>query len=193
MSSTPETRQEIADLLVKLDEQINTLRVEFEQFFAGVIKFQPEKLKAQVEREFRQILKTPLKSAEQNFRARALKYRYNTLDSYWRRVLREKEEGRYHKDLFKANLKKANSDKEKRSKTKEGAFENQLMGIYNVYKKCLADSGQESSAVTFDAFRTVLTQRANSLKKSNPGKKVQFSLVVKNGLPSVEAKIKEAN
>ena len=103
-NSAIDSRQDLAEMLRKLEEQIQALRVEFEQYFTGVLKFQPEKLKTEVERNFRLLLKAPLKNSELNFRARSLKYRFNTLDTYWKRVIREKEEGRYHKDVFKANF-----------------------------------------------------------------------------------------
>lgn len=190
-SSTSESRGEIAAMLSKLDEQIQTLRIEFEQYFSGVLKFQPEKLKAEVERGFRQLLKAPLKNAELNFRARSLKYRYNSLDTYWRRVLREKEEGRYHKDVFKAAHKKTRQERSERLKSKAGMLERQMQNIFDVYSKSLEKAGFKSSEVSFDAFHQALSQRAAQLKKENPGKKVKFSIVLKDGKPSVEASVKE--
>ena len=191
MNSVPENREEINQLLHQLEEHLNMLRIEFEQFFAGVIKFQPEKLKSQVERDFRTLLRAPLKNQELTFRARSLKYKYNTLDSYWRRVLKEKEEGRYHKDVFKAEFRSKQNQKQKREHTKEGKLEKQLQHVYNVYKKCLVDSGHENAAVSFDAFNVLLSQKATALQKANPGKKVQFNLVLKAGVPTVEANLKE--
>jgi hypothetical protein len=191
MKTAPENRQEIAQLLQQLEEQVNTLRIEFEQFFAGVIKFQPEKLKAQVERDFRTVLRAPLKNPELTFRARSLKYRFNTLDSYWRRVLREKEEGRYHKDRFKTEFRTKQNQKQVREQTKEGRLEKQLRHVYDVYKRCLAEEGQEKAVVSFDTFNSLLSQKASALQKANPGKKVQFNLVLKAGVPTVEANMKE--
>ena len=178
-------------MLAKLDEQLQSLRVEFEQYFSGVVKFQPEKLKSEVERNFRKLLKAPLKNAELNFRARSLKYKFNALDTYWRRVLREKEEGRYHKDLFKAKHRSEQKVEAQRSKSKEGQIEKQMQNIFNVYSKCLEEAGLSAAGISFEAFQTTLSQRAASISKSNPGKKVKFSVVLKDGKPSVEASVKE--
>lgn len=190
-ASSETNRQEIAEMLSKLDEQIQSLRVEFEQYFAGVIKFQPEKLKAEVERGFRKILKVPLKNAELNFRARSLKYKFNTLDSYWRRVLREKEEGRYHKDLFKSEFRKTRKSQSERARSKEGVAEQQMQSIYEVYTRSLVQSGLTDSKVSFETFKVTLSQRASAMRNSNPGKKIKFSVVLKDGMPTVEASLKE--
>ena len=189
--SSNENRQEIAEMLRTLDEQIQTLRVEFEQYFAGVVKFQPEKLKTDVERSFRKLLKVPLKNSEMNFRARSLKYKFNTLDTYWKRVLREKEEGRYHKDVFKSEFRNNRKIQADRSKSKEGIADKQIQTIYEVYSRALAESGFKNSEVSLEAFRTALSQRATSLKSMNPGKKIKFSIVLKDGMPTVEASVKE--
>jgi hypothetical protein len=190
-NSPSEGRQEIAEMLSRLDEQIQTLRVEFEQYFTGVLKFQPEKLKAEVERGFRKLLKAPLKNSELNFRARSLKYKFNSLDTYWRRVLREKEEGRYHKDVFKATFRKNQNKLLEKSKSKEGIALNQMQSIYEVYVRSLAQSGFTDSKVSFETFKGALSQRASAIRNSNPGKKIKFSVVLKDGMPTVEASVKE--
>ena len=190
-NSSSDNRQEIAEMLRKLEEQISNLRVEFEQYFAGVIRFQPEKLKMEVERNFRMLLKAPLKNSELNFRARSLKYRFNTLDSYWKRVLKEKEEGRYHKDVFKFDFREKRRAQAKRSKSKEGVAEKQIQNIFEVYSRALVERGFSSSEVSLEAFRAALSQRAASLKNQNPGKKIKFSILLKDGMPTVEASVKD--
>lgn len=190
-NSPGENRQEIADMLVRLEDQIQSLRVEFEQYFSGVVRFQPEKLKAEVERGFRKLLKAPLKNSELNFKARALKYKFNTLDTYWRRVLREKEEGRYHKDVFKKEFRKNKVAQTERASSKVGIAEQQLQSIYEVYSRSLAQTGFSEAKVSFETFKVALSQRATSIRNSNPGKKIKFSVILKDGMPTVEASVKE--
>ena len=190
-NSASDQHQGMVAMLKNLDEQIQTLRIEFEQYFAGILKYQPEKLKTEVERNFRNLLKAPLKNSEHNFRARALKYRYNTLDTYWKRVLREKEEGRYHKDVFKSNFRQDKKAQAEKSKSKEGVAQRQIQNIYEVYSRALIQHGFKGSEISLEAFQSALTQRASSLKTQNPGKKIKFSIVLKDGMPSVEASVKD--
>lgn len=186
-----DSRQEIGIMLRTIEEQIATLRVEFEQYFAGVIRFQPEKLKNEVERNLRNLSKAPLKNSELNFRARALRYRFNSLDSYWRRVLREKEEGRYHKDLFKLRFRNDQKLNSGDCRSKQALAERQIKNIYEVYSRALAENGAKEAEISLEAFRSVLSQRASALKSANPGKKINFSIVLKNGIPTVEASVRE--
>lgn len=190
-NNSPENRQEIAELILRLDDQLQTLKVEFEQYFLGITRFQPDKLKADVERGFRRLLKIPLKNAELNFRARSLKYKFNALETYWRRVLKEKEDGRYHKDVFKAQFRKDKQKQKEHEGSKQGLAEKQMRSIYDVYTRELRQAGINPETVSFDNFKNILSQSASSFKKSNPGKKMKFSVVIKNGMPAVETSIRE--
>ena len=104
-----ESRRDVIADILKVEADLNDLRILYEQFFTGAIKFAPEKEHQEMQRAFRRLLRAPLRNAELNFRVRSLKYRFNTFETYWKRVLKEKEEGRYHKDVFKARHRKAHA------------------------------------------------------------------------------------
>ena len=89
--------------LDKLDAMISDLKVLYEQYFLGIVTLQPDKEHHRVKLFIRKLRKSPFKSSATAFRMRALETRYGTLHTYWQRVLREKEDGTYSRDVFKAN------------------------------------------------------------------------------------------
>ena len=90
--------------LAKLDAMIDELKVVFEQYFLGLTPYAPDKLHNQVKRQIRTLRRAPFKNSQMGYQLRTLEGRYNTLNTYWARVLREREAGTYHRDVFKANL-----------------------------------------------------------------------------------------
>ena len=93
-------RIEIDRVQVMLDE----LKVTYEQYFTGLLPLAPDKDHNEMKRQLRLLRKSPFKNSETSFRLRMLETRYSTLNTYWMRVLKEREAGTYYKDVFKAEL-----------------------------------------------------------------------------------------
>lgn len=185
---------ESVDLRSELDrfeQAIADLRVEYEQYFAGILPLAPEKSHADIKRFVRKLRKAPFKSSALAYRLRMLEGRLNTLNTYWQRVLREREAGTYHKDVFKAQIREQKRVEEERAGTKEGKAERSLQGLFQSYKSALEKQTGKSQELNYDSFEKNLLKRAKDFKEQHPGKKVSFKVVVKDGKVTVQAKAKD--
>ena len=126
-----------------------------------------------------------------NFKLRALEGRYRTYHMYWERVLRQREEGSYSKDLFKAEMRERNTFEDKRSQTHEGKVEKGMKDLFNSYKSALEAQTGSSHNIDYKAFQRSLVQRARELKSKHAGKKLSFKVVVKDGKVALQARIKK--
>ena len=174
-----------------LSDEIEKLRLEYEQFFTGLIPRAPEKLQTDVRRKIRKLIKTPLKNLELTYRIKTLEGRFNTLNTYWTRVQKQREEGTYVKDLFKANLRDRISLEDEKAKTREGEAQAQMKSLFNSYKNALEKETKKTQNLDFARFQKALTQQAKELKEKNGGKKVAFKVVIKEGKVKVEVRSKE--
>jgi len=177
--------------LDQLEAALSDLKMQYEQYFSGIIQFAPEKAHQGIKATLRKLKKAPFKSSAMNYRLRSLEHRYQTFNNYWQRVLREKEEGTYSRDVFKANLREAAAQEELRAKTKQGKAERQMRDLFNSYKEALEKQTGKSSTVEFKQFQKHLIDSAKELKKRSGSKKVSFSVVVKGGTVKLKAKISE--
>ena len=101
----PEKAEQIEENLDELDKTLDRVKVLYEQYFLGIQKQPPSYLHTDCERKLREL-------AQLNIRNTALRYRYNTLqqkfgsyNSYWRRTLRQIEQGTYARNLSKVGRK----------------------------------------------------------------------------------------
>ena len=99
--------QEVSNRLDKLEGRLAALRGAFEQYFLGLERHPPiperDKLRKDIESaRFNTGRNTALK-----FRAASLFNRFLSYEHLWARTLTDIEEGRYHRDLFKARLHRA--------------------------------------------------------------------------------------
>ena len=177
--------------LDRLDSMISDLKVLYEQYFLGVITLPPDKSHNEVKAFIRRLRKAPFKTAASSFRLRTVETRYNTLYTYWQRVLREREEGTYARDVFKANLRERNALADEKATTSQGAAERSMGSLFDSYREALEKATGKKQSVDFEAFQKSLIKRAKELKERHGITRLAFKVVVKDGKVSVQAKAKE--
>ena len=100
-----ETNRRQLDLeLDRLENKISELRVLYEQYFVEILPLSPDKQQKEIVALIRKLLRAPFKNSQTRFRLRVLVQRYQTYATYWERVQKQKEEGTYSRDLFKAEM-----------------------------------------------------------------------------------------
>lgn len=184
-------RLDVRAELDKLEAKIADLKVQFEQYFSGIHPFPPDKLHAEVKRTIRHLLSAPFKNSEMSFRLRSLESRYRTYNTYFERVLRQREEGSYQRDVFKADIRERHAYEDSRAQTAQGMAEKGMQSLFNSYKAALEKQTGMPQNVDFKAFQKSLLARAKDFKAKHAGKKVSFKVVVKDGKVSVQARVKK--
>lgn len=177
--------------LERLQKGIQELKIEYEQYFLGIAPLPPTRQHADLKRLIRTLIKAPFKTAAINYRLRSLEHRYQTFDTYWQRTLKQKEDGTYAKDLFKANLRERHAIEDAVAQTAEGRAEKSVTNLFTAYKEALEKQAGHKVKVDFQSFRKNLLQRAKDYKAKHGEKKLTFSVVVKDGKVIVRAKTKE--
>jgi hypothetical protein len=89
------------EVLERLEESIETLRVAYEKYFSGVERKAPARLRQKVERQVRLVESMPIRTTALRFMVGGLKARFVTYKHYWTRVERELERGMSRRDLLR--------------------------------------------------------------------------------------------
>ena len=178
--------------LRRLEEMLNDLKVDYEQYFMGITLYSPDKLHKEVKRQIRHLRKAPFKKPWASYKLRSLEGRYHTFNDYWQRVIRQKEEGTYHKDVFKANLREKNQQEDMASLTAQGKVSKQVAHLYDSYKRALEKQLGRKQEIDFKAFQKSLRQQAKAYQEKFGDKKLQFKVVVQEGRVKIKASTKDA-
>lgn len=176
-------RKELNSQLDRLESMINELRVQYEQFFVDVLPQPPDELRDEVLRLIRRLLKAPFKNSADRFRLRTLVQRFQTYGTYWERVNKQREEGVYFRDVFKAEL-RDKLDEEQGSK--EHAAEKSIKQLYEVYQSALKKTGG-SGNVDFKSFKSSLLKQAQELREKQGVKKLHYKICIKDGRVVIKA------
>lgn len=193
MSLTPsaenkaEQRVNLRAELDALEGELNELKIQFELYFTGIHPLPPDKLHDQVKRHIRTLTKAPFKSSEIHFRFKTLKNRYSSFNTYFQRVQREREEGTYVRDVFKAEVRERAVDEQQQAQTPQGAASNSMKDLFKSYREALEKATGKTHELDFEKFRNSLAQRAKELRERIGTQKLVFKVVVKNGKVVVKA------
>jgi len=101
----PETQQltpeQIEEAIADLEKRLDRLRALYDMYFTGIERIEPSIQRKDVDRRVYQLRKEQIRNTGLRFRFNMLVQRYNTMLTYWMRVARAIEEGRWRRDVLK--------------------------------------------------------------------------------------------
>ena len=97
----PEKAEVVEELLDTLDSLIDRVKVLYEQYFLGIQKQPPTYLHTDIERKIRDITQLQVRNTALRYRFATLSQKFGSYNAYWRRTLRQIENGTYTRNLSK--------------------------------------------------------------------------------------------
>ena len=179
------------DLRVELERfatLLDELKVQYEQFFMGLAARAPEREHKSIQRLLKDLMRAPFKTVETSYRLKMQETRYHTLNTYWQRVLKQREDGTYHRDIFKADLREKIAAEELYLGTAQGTAEKSMQELFRSYKLALEKQTGNKQNLNFEKFSKSLVQRAQEFKAKSGCEKVAFKVVLKDGKVAIQAK-----
>jgi hypothetical protein len=97
-------KEELAGEVQRLEEEIEELKVRYEMYFLGNERREPVHQREDLKKKVLRAKEGFTRNAALRFRIQSLHARYLSYERMWLRSAREKEDGTYRRDLFKARL-----------------------------------------------------------------------------------------
>nr|HEX4318398.1 MXAN_5187 C-terminal domain-containing protein [Kofleriaceae bacterium] len=104
--------EEAEEMLDELDKALERLKSMYEQYFLGIQKQAPGPLHSEVERKIRELLQTQLRNTAHRYRFVTLQQKFSSYNAYWRRTVRQIEQGTYFRNLSKIGRNAARTGEE---------------------------------------------------------------------------------
>jgi hypothetical protein len=87
-----------------LEEELEALKARYDQYFLGIERREPVRWREEIRKKVMRLKGEFTRNTGLKFRIQTLHARYLSYERLWLRSAREKEEGTYRRDLFKARL-----------------------------------------------------------------------------------------
>ncbi|MDD3802417.1 MXAN_5187 C-terminal domain-containing protein [Desulfuromonas thiophila] len=170
-------RRRLTQNLTDLEQQLADLRLQYEQYFAGVEKRAPLRARETLERQLRQLTRRPVMQTELRLRLQNLSARFYSYASLWERLQRQLDEGRQQR---------GNSRPLSRTETPTSPGQQLYQEYLAVCRQCqvpasLGDVGQ---------IERLLEQQRRKIEEKYGAVQCSFRVVNENGRPVIRAQIK---
>jgi hypothetical protein len=99
--------EQIAEELDELTKRLERCKVLYEQYFLGIQKTPPSTLHTELERKFRHMQQANIRNTALRFRFTTLSQKFGSYNTYWKRTLRQIENGTYIRDVARAGRRAA--------------------------------------------------------------------------------------
>jgi hypothetical protein len=91
--------RDIGELIDDLEKRMDRCKVLFEQYFLGIQKLPPMTLQKELERRIRELTQTHIANTGLRFRFTTLSQKFGSYNTYWKRTMRQIENGTYVRDM----------------------------------------------------------------------------------------------
>ncbi len=192
----------------KIEEELEALKARYEQYFLGIERREPSRWRDELKKRVMTVKGAFTRNAALRFRIQTLHARFLSYERLWMRSAREREEGTYRRDLFKARLRSHGAEAKPaatpapapaapapatpaartpapaaKSATPPpgGVGEAQLRAIYDAYLAAKRQCNEDVSKITYDTVAKTVTKQVPELMAKFKARSVEFKVEVKDG------------
>lgn len=180
----------VEEELQVLEAKVKQLKLDYEQYFAGVRPREPSMLRGEVQKIIVRYSNTAIQNTAQRFKFNSINARFQAFKRQWDTILRQIEAGTYKRHVFKANL----HDRERgRSSSKApqvgspAAKAGAGSELFDAYRDAAASCGQNVKGLTPDKLAAVVRKQEAAIRKKLGCDKVDFRVVVESGKVKLKA------
>ncbi|HXZ86463.1 MAG TPA: MXAN_5187 C-terminal domain-containing protein, partial [Myxococcota bacterium] len=174
-------QDEVDEELDELEHSLKRLRVEYDQYFMGILKRPPEVLQGRVQKVITKYSNQTLRKTHQKFRFNQLNSKFQIHRQQWGRTMRQIEQGTYKGHLFRAKLherERGISDETPRRApeptTRPGAIDKLFEALVAAKRR----AGDSAPAPDRAKLSEMVKKQTAALKEKHPGAKVKFRVAI---------------
>lgn len=190
--------------LNQLEEDMEKLKLAYEQYFSGIINFAPEDRRMKLQNLVNRLMAMRITNPRIRFRFQAVMGRWVTYKSQWQRILRQIEAGTYKRDVWRHQRKLKQGEEFKSYYTKGknppgGAKETEppaaekggglggerLDKIYNEYVSA-RQANNLSTMMKKEALGETLSRQADLVREKTGCDEVDFRVVEQGGSVAIQ-------
>jgi len=195
----------IDDDIGMIEGKLNTLRLDYDQYFIGNRPREPVMARAEVQKLFTYYSQIPIQNTAMRFKFNSLTSRFFALKRQWDETLRKIEEGTYKRHLFKADLhERERMERERRRAGSKGTSAEVAapaaaakpaavaavpaeVDLFESYREAMRSTGQDVAALTREKLQKAIAKQESALRAQLGCESVRFRVVVEDGKARLKA------
>jgi hypothetical protein len=182
----------IEEQLVRLEDDVRKLKVEFDIYFNGSSKRPPYDTKGRVETLIKRLADERQLTYAQRYHYNSLVARYTSFRDLWRRTIQDREEGRgAYAQRAKAKQEEAAAPAPERTSficADARTDVPTVQSLYDTLVEAKRQCGEKVDDFSFAQFHRMLAQKTDALKERLGCERVRYSVQLEGGRVQFKAK-----
>ncbi|PLY01627.1 MAG: hypothetical protein C0622_06860 [Desulfuromonas sp.] len=181
----------LAHELDDIQNELKELEIRYEQYFTGIERREPQRDRDVIARRLRQFTNRHITCTDLKFRYQSMATRFMTYCRYWDRILREMDEGRYHRHI--AKLKPQAEDTPLAPPKPPEAAAAPTPSEAELIRKELGNARKSlglNGMPSLEKVSSYLNQQREKIRERYGDKPIRFSVGIKDGKPFIKASMK---
>ncbi len=184
-------RNEIDEVLDGLDHNLKRLRLEYEQFFMGNMKREPQVLRGKVQKAVTRLVNEPPRNSAQKFRFNSLNSKFQVYRQLWGRTMREIENGTHRRDRFRKKIQSAVAAEpeapQKRSAPAKAA--SSVDRLHAALVSARRKTGEHGGEPSSEALNRMVRKQMEAIRAKHGDVKVKFKVVIEDNKAKLKAQV----
>lgn len=160
--------------------KLQKLKVDYDQYFAGIIKVPPFKLHEEVKKMIRLQSGRPISNTSLQFKYNSLVGRYTTYNNLWTRHMRQLEDGTLRRGLKTGTAAVKGSEKPL-------ADETPAERLYKDYVSAQKSTSAAGDSISVKGLQAMMNKQTEAIKSKYKCSSVEYKVVTENGKPKIKA------
>lgn len=167
--------------ILTFEMKINKLRIDYDQYFGGLIKIPPFKLQEEIKRLMRLYSTRKIQNTALNFRYKSLVGRYTTYENMWQRHMRMVNEGTLKRGAGFSAVNGA------RKKQYNSSNETPAEKLFKDLVQAKSGLKQDTSDVKVQNLQAMIEKQTAAIKAKYKCSSVEYKVVTEAGKAKVKA------
>lgn len=179
-------RKTIDHELSALEQGQRELEILYEQYFAGIEKREPVKAREDLAVRLRRFANRRIVQTDLRFRYQNLATRFHSYSSYWDRILRLMDEGRYSRHLHQSPQATTNA----RTQDAAASGRDEIDGLYQQMLEARKMSNEGIAIPNRQQIADFLERQKEKIREKFGDREVEFRVVTEDGKPKIKIRAK---
>ncbi len=179
-------RRQLAQQLDGIQHRIKELEIRYEQYFAGLERREPFYERRDISKLLRQFTNRHIVWTDLKFRYQSISSRFMSYGQHWDRILRQMDEGKYHRHTAKLKSSPAQPTKPKTVDPQSEAAK-----LQQELSRARASSGLASGAPSAEKIASFLVAQREKIRSRYGDRPVVFSIDTSGDKPRIKASLKK--
>jgi len=182
-----------------LDAKVARLKVEYEQYFARVLKREPVKLRDEIERTILAYGNKVINNTSTKFKLNSVVAKYTSYKQYWTRVLRAIDEGTYVRkaegvpDGPMAKAPPPPGPAARSSAAGKAADDKGVAEVYAKFIEARRECNEPVEGITMESMKKTMDQYRKKVEEQFKTSDFEFKVSIKDGHAKLSIKPKKAS